>query len=385
MNVPVNAELLRSIRHDLHAHPELAFEEARTADKVAEVLAAAGIEVHRGLATTGVVGVVRGGEGKRAIGLRADMDALPLLEANPFAHRSTHEGCMHACGHDGHTTMLLGAAQVLAAQRDFDGTVYLIFQPGEEGAGGGQVMVDEGLFQRFPMEAVFGMHNWPGVAVGQFAVHNGAVMAGTDRFDIRITGRGGHAAMPHLVVDPVLAGAALVQAVQSIVSRTIDPTDSAVVSVTRFRAGETYNVVPAVAELAGTCRAFSAQVRARALERLRELCSGIGVAFGVQIELTLLPGYPPTVNSTKEAALCIEAARAVVGIESVITDARPSTGAEDFAYYLQQRPGAYVWIGNGPADNGHSLHSPHYDFNDDILTLGVAYWVELVRRLLPRG
>ncbi|GHU08887.1 amidohydrolase [Betaproteobacteria bacterium] len=385
MNLPVNAELLRAIRHDLHAHPELAFEEVRTADKVAEVLGAAGIEVHRGLAGTGVVGVVRAGEGKRAIGLRADMDALPLREANPFAHRSTHEGCMHACGHDGHTTMLLGAAQALAAQRDFDGVVYLIFQPAEEGAGGGQVMIDEGLFERFPMEAVFGMHNWPGIPAGQFAVHGGAVMAGTDRFDIRITGRGGHAAMPHLLVDPVLAGAALVQAVQSIASRTIDPTESAVVSITRFRAGETYNVVPEVAELAGTCRAFSPAVRERIQARLHELCTGISAAFGVQIDLTLLPGYPPTINSAPEAALCIEAARVVAGTEAVITDARPSTGAEDFAYYLQQRPGAYVWIGNGPADNGHTLHSPGYDFNDDILTLGVAYWVELVRRRLPRN
>ncbi|CAL94222.1 M20 aminoacylase family protein [Azoarcus olearius] len=374
---------LKAIRRDLHAHPELAFAEHRTADVVARHLTSLGLEVHRGLGGTGVVGVVRGGRGLRAIGLRADMDALPITERNTFAHRSTVEACMHACGHDGHTTMLLGAAEVLAARPDFDGTVYLIFQPAEEGEGGARAMIEDGLFDRFPMESVFGMHNWPGMAAGSFAVHAGPVMASADRFDITVRGHGAHAAMPHLGTDPVTAAAALVQAVQTIVSRNLDPVVSAVVSITQFHAGEAYNAIPDRAELAGTVRAFSEQVQEAVEARLRTLCEGTAAAFGVEVEFEYRRGYPPTVNTAAEAALCADAARAVAGEGAVTTAAPPSMGAEDFAFFLQKKPGAYIWIGNGPGEGGCTLHNPHYDFNDDILPAGIGYWVELVRRLLP--
>ena len=379
---------LQAIRRDLHAHPELAFCEVRTADVVVRELAALGIETHRGLAKTGVVGVLRAGHSGRAIGLRADMDALPIDEANSFAHRSVFEGCMHACGHDGHTAMLLGAAKLLAASPDFDGTVYLIFQPAEESSGGARVMVEDGLFERFPMEAIYGMHNWPGLPAGEFAVHAGPVMAGTDRFDIRIRGIGGHAAMPHRVVDPLHAGAALVQAVQSIVSRSIDPFDAAVVSITCFHAGDTYNVIPGQAELSGTLRSFSEDVRQKAFTRLTELCAGFAAAFGVEIAFSArTDSYPPTVNTAAEAAHCRRAAAAVVGDGCVRAGEQPSMGAEDFSFYLQHKPGAYIWIGNDPVvghDSSVGLHNPAYDFNDDILPFGAAYWVELVRLVLGR-
>ncbi|MDR0564854.1 MAG: amidohydrolase [Azoarcus sp.] len=377
---------LQALRRDIHAHPELAFCETRTADIVARQLNALGIETHRGIARTGVVGVIRAGKGGRAIGLRADMDALPILEANAFEHRSTHEGQMHACGHDGHTAMLLGAAQLLAALKDFAGTVYLIFQPAEEGGGGARAMIQEGLFERFPMEAIYGMHNWPGLPAGHFAVHTGPVMAGTDRFDIQIQGIGGHAAMPHLAVDAIHAGAVLVQAIQSIVSRSVNPLDAAVVSVTRFHAGDTYNVLPPCAELSGTLRSFSEEVRQKALTRLTQLCEGIAAALGVKIDFSARSdSYPPTLNTAAEAAHCVNAATAVVGREQVRTNERPSMGAEDFSCFLRHIPGAYVWIGNGPARNGHAgLHNPLYDFNDNILPIGSAYWVELVRQILSR-
>ena len=373
---------LTEIRRDLHAHPELAFAEHRTAELIARHLEAAGIEVHRGLGKTGVVGVVRGGRSLRAIGLRADIDALPMQERNEFAHRSVHEGCMHACGHDGHATMLLGAAEALAARRDFDGTVYLIFQPAEEGEGGGLAMIEDGLFERFPMESVFGMHNWPGMPAGQFGVRSGPVMASADRFDIEVLGHGAHAAMPHLGADPVTAGAALVQAIQTIVSRTLDPIDSAVVSVTRFKAGEAYNVIPDRAQLGGTVRAFSEIVQDRVESALQRICDGVAAAFDVEVTLDYRRGYPPTINSPAEAAICAEVASELVGSVNVATDTRPTMGAEDFAYFLQRKPGCYVWIGNGEGEGGCMLHNPTYDFNDDIIATGVAYWVELVRKVL---
>lgn len=374
---------LTAFRRDIHAHPELAFNEHRTAQRVAEYLNQLGVEVHTGIGRTGVVGVIRAGQGEEAIGLRADMDALPITERNAFAHCSTYPGRMHACGHDGHTTMLLGAAEILAARKAFSGTVYLIFQPAEEGEGGAPAMIADGLFERFPMRAVFGMHNWPGQPPGQFAVHTGPVMASTDRFEIVIMGQGAHGAMPHLGVDPVAAGAALVQAIQHIVSRNLDPTDAGVVSVTQFHAGEADNVIPDRARLSGTVRALLPDVRARLEQALRRICEGVAVAFGVQIECHYLPGYPPTVNTAEEAALCCTAAKAVTPAAPVITDARPSMGAEDFAYFLQHKPGAYIWIGNGPGEGGCTLHNPHYDFNDEIIPVGVAYWVELVCRALP--
>ncbi|MGL1833449.1 M20 aminoacylase family protein [Rhodocyclaceae bacterium SMB388] len=382
-SIRANHARLTDLRRDIHAHPELAFAEHRTAGRVADHLEALGIEVHRNVGRTGVVGVVRGGRGLRAIGLRADMDALPMQERNTFAHQSRHAGCMHACGHDGHTTMLLAAADVLATRPDFDGVVYLIFQPAEEGEAGAQAMIDDGLFERFPMEAVFGMHNWPGLPAGQIAVHAGAAMASADRFDITVLGHGAHAAMPHLGNDPIVAAAALVQSVQTITSRTLDPLDAAVVSTTLFHAGEAYNVIPDRAQLSGTVRAFRPEVQSIVEARLRELCAGIAAAHRVKIDIEYRRGYPPTVNTSDEAALCAEVAAALVGPEQVVTDARPSMGAEDFAYFLQHRPGCYVWIGNGPDEGGCMLHNPNYDFNDDIIPVGGAYWVELVKRILP--
>lgn len=374
---------LVALRHDLHAHPELAFAEHRSSDVVARFLQSLGIEVHRGLAGTGVVGVLRNGASERMIGLRADLDALPLHEKNLFPHRSRHEGRMHACGHDGHTTMLLGAARELAANSDFDGTVVFIFQPAEETDGGARVMIEQGLFERFPVDAVFGMHNWPGLPVGQFAVHSGPVMACADQFDIVLEGHGGHAAMPHQARDPLIAGAALAQSLQTVVSRALDPLDPAVLSVTRFFAGgEAYNVIPTQAHIGGTVRAFRAEVQDRIEAAMQRLSSGIAAAHGVQSHLDYRRGYPPTINTAAEAARCAEAAAAVAGADNVRTDLPPSMGAEDFSYMLREKPGCYVWIGNGEAEGGCMLHNPHYDFNDTILPLGVAYWVELVKQVL---
>ncbi|MFZ5484091.1 MAG: M20 aminoacylase family protein [Pseudomonadota bacterium] len=373
---------LVALRRDLHAHPELAFEERRTADIVAAALAEAGIEVHRGLAQTGVVGVLKRGTGQRSIGLRADMDALPLEEQNGFPHRSRHAGRMHACGHDGHTAMLLGAALHLAREGQFDGTVHFIFQPAEETVGGARVMIEEGLFERFPMDAVFGMHNWPGLPAGEFAVHAGPVMACADQFDIVVRGHGAHAAMPHQGQDPVVAAAALIQSLQSVVSRSIDPLESVVLSITRFQAGEAYNIIPDEVRLGGTLRAFKNDLRDRAEAAMERICHGIGVAHGQQIQLDYRRGYPPTVNTAAEAALCREVAAGLVGDDQVRTDWPPSMGAEDFAYFLNERPGCYLWIGNGLGEGGCMLHNPHYDFNDEVLTLGASYWVKLAERWL---
>jgi hippurate hydrolase len=373
---------LATIRRDIHAHPELAFAEQRTADLVAQFLGDLGIEVHRGLAGTGVVATISAGQGKRAIGLRADMDALPLDELNAFAHRSQHAGRMHACGHDGHTTMLLGAAAVLARTRRFDGTVHLIFQPAEEHEGGGRVMVEQGLFERFPMEMVFGLHNWPGMPAGNFAITAGPVMAGADRFEVIVSGRGGHAAMPHQATDTVLAGAALVQAAQSLVSRNVDPLASAVVSITRFQAGHADNVLPERAVLGGTVRAFTAPMQDMLESGLRRICVGIANTYAVTVELRFERGYPPTTNAAAPTALCVETANALVGSDRVMLNPPPSMGAEDFAYLSQVVPGCYVWLGNGPGEGGCMLHSPHYDFNDDVIDTGVAYWVTLAERIL---
>jgi hippurate hydrolase len=377
---------LITIRRDIHAHPELAFNETRTADIVARELLAYGLEIQRGLAKTGVVGILRKGSSERSIGLRADMDALPLLEKNEFAHCSTHVGKMHACGHDGHTTMLLGAARYLAENKDrldFDGTVYFIFQPAEESEGGAAVMIEEGLFEYFPMDAVYGLHNWPGIPVGEMAVMPGPVMAGTCAFEIAVRGQGCHAAMPHQGVDTLVAASQLVLALQTVVARNLHPCDSAVVSVTQFHGGEAWNIIPDDALLRGTLRTFKPEVQQSIERAVERLCDGIASAFGAQISVKFEHRYPPTVNSLDATALCTRVAGDLLGDNKVRNDELPSMGAEDFAYLLQKKPGCYVWLGNGPGTGGCTLHNPHYDFNDEILALGVAYWVKLVESALP--
>ena len=378
---------LVAIRRDLHAHPELAFQESRTADVVARELAACGLEVHRGLAGTGVVGILRKGEGGRSIGLRADMDALPLAEKNAFAHCSTRPGRMHACGHDGHTTMLLGAARFMAENRDsldIEGSVHFIFQPAEETDGGADVMIRDGLFDRFPMDAVFGLHNWPGLPVGELAVLPGPVMAGTCAFEITISGQGCHAAMPQQGIDTLIAASHLVLALQTIVSRNVDPCEAAVVSVTQIDGGESFNVIPDDAVVRGTIRAFKPEVQALVETALRRICAGIDSTFGVRSQVSFEQRYPPTINSVAESALCRDVGALVFGTENVRRNELPSMGAEDFAFMLQKKPGCYVWLGNGPGTGGCSLHNPHYDFNDAIIPFGVTYWVRLAESFLHR-
>lgn len=383
LDLPFLAELT-DFRRDVHAHPELAFDEHRTADSVARELERHGLEVHRGIARTGVVGVLRAGSSQRMIGLRADMDALPLGEMNEFPHRSRHAGKMHACGHDGHTAMLLGAARYLASHPQFDGTAVFIFQPAEESEGGAAVMIEEGLFRRFPVDEVYGLHNWPGLPVGQMAVMPGPVMAGTCAFEITVRGHGCHAAMPHQGVDSIVTGSQLVTALQTIVSRTLHPCEAAVVSVTQFHAGEAWNIIPEEVILRGTIRTFKPDVQEAVERAMERLCSGVAAANGAQIAVRFDHRYPPTVNSPAEAEFCRSVAAEVLGGEAVVTDSPPSMGAEDFAYMLREKPGCYVWLGNGPGTGGCTLHNPHYDFNDALLPLGVAYWVHLVRRALPQ-
>lgn len=397
--LPLLTPRIAEFRRDIHAHPELAFDEHRTAGRVVDYLNELGLEVHRGLAGTGVVAKLSRGSSERAIGLRADMDALPLGELNSFSYRSQHAGKMHACGHDGHTAMLLGAADALSKVGRFDGTVYFIFQPAEEGEGGGRLMVEQGLFDQFPMEMVFGLHNWPGMAAGSFGVTEGPVMAGTDRFDITLTGLGGHAAMPHQAVDVVLAGSALVQALQSLVSRNTDPLDSAVVSVTRFHAGHADNVLPESAILGGTVRTLNTRLQDRLETGFRRVCRGIEITYGASIDLKYVRGYPPTINAPGPASIARDVASEVVrqlGERGrVHVDLPPSMGAEDFAYLALAKPACYVWLGNGlgadaigdaSAESGACmLHNPRYDFNDDIIGTGIRYWVGLVEKALGQA
>jgi amidohydrolase len=371
-------------RRDFHAHPELGFEEHRTSSIVADKLKAFGVdEIHTGIAKTGVVGVVRAGGGSGAIGLRADMDALPIDEASGAPHASRTAGKMHACGHDGHTTMLLGAARYLAETRNFDGTVYLIFQPAEEMLGGGRVMLEEGLLERFPMSQLYGLHNWPKLPVGSFAVRPGPMMAAADRFTLTLRGQGGHGAMPELARDPVVAAAQIVLAMQTIVSRNIDPVKQAVVSVTQVHGGDAFNVIPQTTMIAGTCRSFAPEVRDLIERRITSIGHGVGDALQVEVDVAYERGYPPTVNSEAETALAAQAAAEVVGDERVDRATPPVMGAEDFSYMLEQRPGSYIFMGNGRAEA--PLHSPQYDFNDEALTVGASYWARLVERLLPAG
>ncbi len=376
---------MTALRRDIHANPELGFEEHRTADLVARLLTEWGIPIHRGLGRTGVVGIVTGGDAPRAVGLRADIDALPITEANTFAYRSTNTGRMHACGHDGHTTMLLAAAKELARRRDFDGTVVLIFQPAEEGGGGGREMVKDGLFERFPVEAVFGAHNWPSLPAGRFALRAGPVFAATNEFWITLAGRGAHGAMPHLGIDPVPAACALVQGFQTIVTRNRRPIDPAVISVTTIHTGEATNVIPERCAISGTVRAFRVHVIDLVERRMREMTDALAAAYGCTATFEFRRNYPATVNHEAETAFAREVFAGVVGAENVV-DFEPTMGAEDFSYLLLERPGCYFIIGSGrdPEGNDPGLHHPQYDFNDAIIPLGATAWVELAKAWLAR-
>ncbi len=395
-SILTEAASIAAVRRDIHAHPELCFQEVRTAGVVAQKLTEWGIPIHRGMGTTGVVGIVHGrdaGRCGRAVGLRADMDALPMQEFNRFAHASAHPGKMHACGHDGHTAMLLAAAQHFSKNRDFDGTVYLIFQPAEEGGGGAREMIKDGLFEKFPMEAVFGMHNWPGAPVGTFAVSAGPVMASSNEFRITIRGKGSHAAMPHLGLDPVPVACQMVQAFQPIISRNKKPVAAGVISVTMIHAGEATNVVPDYCELQGTVRTFSVEVLDLIEKRMKDVADHTCAAFETRCEFEFVRNYPPTINSAAETDFARQVMTDLVGAANVLVQ-EPTMGAEDFSYMLQARPGAYCFISNG--DGAHranyeggshdagpcTLHNPNYDFNDALIPLGGSYWVQLATRWL---
>jgi amidohydrolase len=373
-------------RREIHAHPETAFEERRTADFVAARLGEFGIEVHRGLAGTGVVGTLRGSRpGGRAIALRADMDALPIHEKSGVPYASTNPGKMHACGHDGHTTMLLGAARYLAEARNFSGTVHFIFQPAEESEGGARVMLEQGLFERFPVESVFGLHNWPGLPAGSFAMRPGPMMASLDIFEITVKGKGSHAALPHLGIDPMVTAAQIVTALQTISSRNVHPVESAVVSVTQIHGGNTWNVIPDAVVLRGTTRSFKPGVQDEIEAGLRRIAEGTASAMGATIELRYERRYPPTVNSPAETEIAAAVAADIVGESNVDRDLQPTMGSEDFAAMLQVKPGAYVFVGNGTGEKAVGLHNSRYDFNDEILTIGASYWVRLVERVLAKA
>jgi len=368
-------------RHDIHANPETAFEEHRTANVVANALMLMGIPVHRGLAGTGVVGTLKNGDGP-SIALRADLDALNMTELGERAHKSTCVGKMHGCGHDGHTAMLLGAADHLARHKPFKGTVHFVFQPAEENEGGGRRMVDEGLFEQFPADAVYGMHNFPGMPRGQFGIRTGTMTAYLDTFEIVITGRGCHGAMPETGIDPVMISAQLVNALQTIVSRRIAATDSAVVSVTQIHGGDTWNVVPESVVLRGTARTLDAAIQDQLEAAMRQICAGMAQTHGADVALNYMRGYPGVVNTPAETDAAAKAAASLVGTDQVHTDIKPAMGSEDFAFMLQKRPGAYIGIGAGEGPNDPPIHNPYYDFNDRILPLGAAYWVALVKQQL---
>ncbi len=379
---PLQASM-QAWRHDIHRHPELAFEENRTADKVAELLQGFGLEVHRSIGNTGVVGLLKKGSSERAIGLRADMDALKILEQNTFDYRSVHEGKMHACGHDGHTAMLLGAAQYLAEHGHFDGIVVFIFQPAEEHGDGAKAMIEDGLFERFPVDAVYAIHNFPSLATGKFAVRAGSMMAAEDNFEITINGVGCHAAMPHLGRDPIVIGSEIVTAMQTLVSRTLDPIDNAVVSFTEFITDGTVNVVPTRVILKGDTRSLTIAVQDHIETTMERIVSGICAAHGAQYEFSYRRNFVPTVNTAAEAEIAARVAGSLVGAKNVVGDSRPVMASEDFGYMLQARPGAYLLLGNGEEGiGGCSLHNPDYDFNDEILTIGADFWVALVESQL---
>ncbi|HUN70322.1 MAG TPA: M20 aminoacylase family protein [Burkholderiales bacterium] len=372
-------------RRDIHAHPELGFQEQRTSDLVARKLGEFGIEVHRGIGKTGVVGVLRVGSSRRSVGLRADMDALPIQEENSFPHRSTLDGRMHACGHDGHTTMLLGAAKYLAETRNFDGAVHFIFQPAEEGIGGAKAMVEDGLFKRFPCDAIFGMHNRPGMPLGRFAVRSGAMMAGGAFFDIDIEGRGAHGARPEAGVDSVLVAAHVTAALQSIVARNVRPVDTAVVSVTQIHAGNAYNVIPQSARLSGTVRAFSDDVMQMIGRNLARVAEGVAAGFGAEAKTDFRVIFPPTINNADEAEYAAAVCAEVVGADGVRRDPALIMASEDFAYMLNQVPGCYINIGNGDGEGACEVHNPSYDFNDLALPYGASFFARLVEKRLAKA
>ena len=374
-------------RHHLHQYPELSFKEKITSDYIASVLQSYDIEIHRGLAVTGIIATVHGQRDGNVIGLRADMDALPIQELNDFSYKSVHDGKMHACGHDGHSTMLLGAAIYLKENNDFSGTVHFIFQPAEEGGGGGRVMLEEGIFDKFPCQAVYGMHNFPGIAEGQFAVHDTAVMAANETLNISIKGKGGHAAMPDKCIDPVVVGAQIISALQSVVARNVAPLNSAVVSITMVNAGTVSNVVPDDMQLTGSLRYFSKQVGDEVKEKIKNIVEGVSQSMGASATFESVPNYPATINTPKHAEVCANAAAMIVGENNVLRNEQPTMGSEDFAFLLNASEGAYIWIGNGlvPEDSpkgGCLLHNTQYDFNDEILPIGASYWVQLVQNIL---
>ena len=388
-SILADAASITTLRRDIHAHPELCFQEQRTSDVIAQALTDWGIPVHRGLGKTGVVGIVKNGSSSRAVGLRADIDALPMQEGNTFAHASKHAGKMHACGHDGHTAMLLAAAKHLARHRNFDGTVYLVFQPAEEGGGGAREMIKDGLFEKFPMEAMFGAHNWPGMQVGQFALKSGPCYASSNEFKIILKGKGAHGAMPHLGVDPVPAAAALVQAFQTIISRNMKPIDTGVISVTMIHTGEATNVIPELCEMQGTVRTFTTEMLDMIETRMRAMTDSVATAYGCECTFHFHRNYPPTINHPAETAFAQQVLGEVVGPENVL-EFEPTMGAEDFSYYLLDKPGCYFMIGNGDGAHrlgGHGLgpcmlHNPSYDFNDDLIPLGATAWVRIAETWL---
>jgi hippurate hydrolase len=388
-SILADAASIATLRRDIHAHPELCFEERRTADVIAKALTNWGIPIHRGLGKTGVVGIVKNGNSSRAVGLRADIDALPMTEKNQFAHASQHAGKMHACGHDGHTAMLLGAAKHLAKHRNFDGTVYLVFQPAEEGGGGAREMMKDGLFEQFPMEAMFGAHNWPGMAAGQFALRTGPVFASSNEFKITLRGKGAHGAMPHNGTDPVPAACQMVMAFQTIISRNKRPIDTGVISVTMIHAGEATNVIPDTCVLEGTVRTFTTEVLDLIERRMQQIAESTAAAFECDCEFEFQRNYPPTINHEAETAFARQVMIDVVGADNVF-DFEPTMGAEDFSYFLQEKPGCYFLIGNGDGqhrDGGHGmgpcmLHNASYDFNDELIPLGATLWVRMAEAWL---
>jgi hippurate hydrolase len=383
---------IQQIRRDLHAHPELCYEEQRTSDVVANKLTEWGIPVIRGLGVTGVVGIIKNGTSERSIGLRADMDALPMQEINTFDHASRHPGKMHACGHDGHTAMLLGAAKHLAEHRNFDGTVYLVFQPAEEGGAGAKRMIEDGLFEQCPMDAIYGMHNWPGIPAGHMSVVEGPMMASSNEFYLTIKGKGAHAAQPHRGIDPVMVAVQIAQSWQTIISRQKSPLDTAVLSITQIHAGSATNVIPDEAKMSGTVRTYTWPVLDLIEQRMGEIAQHTAAAFGAEAEFRFRRNYPPLVNHPAETRFAVEVMKEVLGADRVDDQVEPTMGAEDFAYFLQAKPGCYMFIGNGEGDHrdgGHGLgpcvlHNGSYDFNDNLLPIGASFWVRMVEKSLPR-